>query len=155
QVSVILDNKRLPDQGHLGAVLLDGASHLLVGDAGKGDILRVKLADGSTEVVVRGVGGVSGLAWDYNGRLFVTESRGGNLFVVPRPGADRVLVAAALGQPTGACLAPGGRSLLVADAQEGKLLAFPLAVPGAAVDERPLALEPAVAFPDLKWTGWQ
>ncbi len=34
-------------------------------------------------------------------------------------------------------------------------LRFPVTVPGAEVDERPLALETEIAFPELQWSGWK
>src|SRR5207244_1313268 len=41
------------------------------------------------------------------------------------------------------------------DPFKGTLTALPTTVPGAEVDETPLPLESEVAFPKLKWTGWQ
>ncbi len=45
-VSVLLDSPRFPVLRKPAALLLDGASHLLVGDAGSGALYRIKLADG-------------------------------------------------------------------------------------------------------------
>ena len=45
--------------------------------------------------------------------------------------------------------------MLVLDGQAGTLTALPARVPGAEVDETPLPLETAVAFPDLQWAGWK
>ncbi|HWY85291.1 MAG TPA: PQQ-dependent sugar dehydrogenase, partial [Gemmataceae bacterium] len=52
------------------------------------------------------------------------------------------------------CLDPTGKFLLVPDMKAGTVTALTAQVPGQEVDETPLALESAVAFPDLKWTGW-
>ncbi len=41
------------------------------------------------------------------------------------------------------------------DRKAGTLTAVPIIVPGTAVDQRPLAIETEVAFPDLDWTGWR
>src|SRR5439155_7996282 len=35
------------------------------------------------------------------------------------------------------------------------LTALPISAPGAEVDETPLAIETAIAFPDLQWSGWK
>jgi glucose/arabinose dehydrogenase len=37
----------------------------------------------------------------------------------------------------------------------GTITAIAAQVPGAEVDDSPLPLEPAVAFPNLEWTGWE
>ena len=48
-----------------------------------------------------------------------------------------------------------GKSLLVPDMKAGTLTSVPARVPGAEVDSSPLPLETEVAWPKLKWTGWQ
>src|SRR5262249_43287933 len=52
-------------------------------------------------------------------------------------------------------LDPTGRFILVPDMKAGTLTAIPAQVPGAEVDDTPLPLETALAFPDMKWTNWQ
>src|SRR5205085_5768284 len=37
----------------------------------------------------------------------------------------------------------------------GTLTALPASVPGVEVDETPLPVETAIAFPDLQWSGWK
>src|SRR6202011_2818542 len=39
--------------------------------------------------------------------------------------------------------------------QAGTVTAIPAQVPGRKVDDSPLSLETAVAFPDLEWAGWK
>jgi glucose/arabinose dehydrogenase len=60
----------------------------------------------------------------------------------------------ALPSPADICLGPTGKGILVPDMKAGTLSEVPAVVPGAPVDETPLAVETALAFPDLKWTGW-
>jgi glucose/arabinose dehydrogenase len=155
QVSVVSDGDRLPAGTRPGAVRLDGASHLLLTDSGKGVLYRLKIADGTAEKLADGLGGAAGLAWDHFGRLVISDRKDGKLFVIGRPGEKPLVMAEGLKAPVSLCLAPGGKAVLVADATAGTLTSIPVVVPGAEVDERPLAVTSAVAFPDLKWTGWQ
>ncbi len=55
----------------------------------------------------------------------------------------------------GLCLDPTGKRLLVPDRKAGTLTAVAATVPGAEIDETPLAVRSDVAFPDLQWTGWK
>jgi glucose/arabinose dehydrogenase len=155
KVSVVTDTQRWPELRTPAALVLDGASHLLVADAGTGILHRVKLADGSHEKVADGFGGGHGLAWDRHGRLFVSDGKGGRVFVIPRPGLKPVLVARGFQGAADLGLAPTGKQILVVDRQAGTVTALPATVPGAAVDETPLPLQAAMAFPRLKWTGWK
>jgi glucose/arabinose dehydrogenase len=153
-VSSMLDAKRLPALHRPTALAMDGASHLLVADDA-GDLFRVKLADGSTEKIMDGLGGVAGLAWDHHGRLFVSDVEGGRVLVIPRPGDKPIVAATGFKGAADLCVGPTGRQMLIPDRKAGTLTAVPAAVPGAEVDERPLPVETAFAFPDLQWTGWQ
>jgi glucose/arabinose dehydrogenase len=47
------------------------------------------------------------------------------------------------------------KAILVADTKAGTITPLPTSVTGQEVDERPLPLKAAVAFPRLKWTGWE
>jgi glucose/arabinose dehydrogenase len=47
------------------------------------------------------------------------------------------------------------KRLLVPDMGGGAVDAIAITAPGAPVNEEPLSLKTAVAFPDLKWTGWK
>jgi glucose/arabinose dehydrogenase len=155
KVGLVTDARRWPGLHTPTGIVLDGASHLLVLDGGTGELHRVKLADGSAEMVADKLGGGGGLAWDRHGRLYVSDSPGGRLLVIGRPGDKPVEVATGLGSPAGICLDPTAKSILVADSKGGTLTALPAQVPGAAVDESPLPVATEVAFPDLKWAGWK
>lgn len=146
-------------------VLLDGASHLLVAEYGESarkaqkgadisaKLSRVRIADGTRENVAEFSGLITGMAWDSYGRLFV--SAGDKLLTIPRPGIAPLPVLDNLKNPNAICLDPTRKSILVAELSAGTITAIPAAVPGQPVDESPLPIETALAFPDLKWTGWK
>ena len=153
--SVLVDAKGRAGPRRPGALAMDGASHLLAADADSGELYRVKLADGSSEKVAAGLGTVAGLAWDHHGRLFACDGEGGRILVIPHPGDKPAVAATGFRDAAGLCLDASGTRLLVADRKAGTLTAVAAAVPGVEVDERPLPLETAVAFPDLQWEGWK
>jgi len=66
-----------------------------------------------------------------------------------------MLLAEGFQAPADLCLDRAGKNILVPDTKAGTVTAIPVGVPGAPVDETPLALETDVAFPDLEWTDWQ
>jgi glucose/arabinose dehydrogenase len=154
KVSLVTDQTRWPGLHTPRALALDGASFLLVTDAGTGELHRVRLADGKAEKVASGLGSGDGLAWDWHGRLFIADGKGGRVHVIGRPGQKPVALPARLQTPADLCLARGGKQILAADTKAGTVAALPATVPGAPVDDSPLPLETAVAFPDLKWAGW-
>lgn len=155
KVALLLDAKKIPALHSPNGLLLDGASHLLLADYGKGALYRIKLANAKVELVANSLGGADGLAWDRHGRLFISDSKNSRVFVIPRPGEKPVLLPCSFQAPADLCLDPTNRFILVPDLGEGTLTAVPAQVPGAEVNDKPLPLETAVAFPDLKWTGWK
>jgi glucose/arabinose dehydrogenase len=152
KAALVTDAMRWPGLHTPTGIVLDGQSHLLAIDAGTGELHRVRLADGTTEKIASGLQGGQGLAWDWFGRLYISTRSG--LFVIPRPGDGPVKMTATFESAADICLDPSGKSILVADSKAGSVRAVRTTVPGAEVDETPLPLETAVAFPDLKWTGW-
>lgn len=152
-ITAVIDAKRLPGLQTPAGLTMDGASHLLLGDSGTDTLYRVKLADGSAEKLADGLGAASGLAWDHFGRLFVADREGGKVFGIARPGARPVAVAEGV-RAADLCHDPANKRLLVPDSKAGTLVALPTTVPGAEVNETPLSVQTALAFPDLKWTGW-
>jgi glucose/arabinose dehydrogenase len=154
-VSLILDKKRFPGLHTPNGLLLDGAHHLLLADFGTGKLHRIKLADSSVETIAEGLGAADGLAWDQFGRLFVTDWRGGRVFGIARPGERPVLLAQGFTNAADLIVDPAAPRLLVPDMGGGTVSAMTTSIPGAEVDERPLALQTTVAFPDLQWAGWK
>lgn len=151
KVTLLLnENLNTPNGLHL-----DGQSHLLLADFGTGELLRIKLADKSREKLADGFGGADGICWDHFGRLFISDWKNGKLFVIPRPGVKPILLAEGFKAAADICLDPSGRNILVPDMTVGTLTAVPIRIPGWEIDDSPLPLETAIAFPDLKWTGWK
>ncbi|HZY87820.1 MAG TPA: PQQ-dependent sugar dehydrogenase [Gemmataceae bacterium] len=155
KVALVTDAKRAPGLHTPAGLAMDGASFLLLLDSGTGRLRRVKVADGSAEQIADGLGAAAGLVWDKNGRLFMSDRAGGRVLVIGRPGEKPVPLPARFRAAAGLCLGPTGKSVLVADPTAGTVTELPAVVPGAEVDERPLALETALAFPDLRWSGWK
>src|SRR5262249_13179444 len=154
KATLVSNSQRAPSVKQPAGLTTESFSHVLVSDAATGELYRIRVATGAAEQVAGGFGAPAGLTYDWHARLYVTDHRGGRGFVVGRPGMEPVALAAGLPKPAAVGLGPEGKTVLVADAQAGTLTALPTQVPGAPVDETPLPLETAVAFPDLKWTGW-
>ncbi len=154
KVELLVDQKKLPGLHTPNGLTMDGQSHVILADAGAGTLHRIKVTDGSNEKIADELPGADGLTWDYYGRLFVSSWKTGKLFVIPRPGDKPVLVAEGFQAAADTCLDATGKLILVPDMKGGTLSAIPAQVPGAPVDESPLPLKTDVAFPDLKWTGW-
>ncbi len=155
KVSLVTDARRVPALHTPNGLVLDGKSFLLLLDSGTGTLFRVKIADGSATKVADGFGLGDGLAWDHHGRLYLTDWKGGRVFVIPRPGSKPVPVAEGFQSAADLCLDPTGKFLLVPDMKAGTITKVPAQVPGLEVDDSPMPLETAVAFPKLQWTGWK
>jgi glucose/arabinose dehydrogenase len=155
KVNVVLDQKNLPSLHTPSGLVLDGAGFLLLLDGGSGELQRIKVADGSTEKVAQGLAGCGGLAWDPFGRLFIGDPKRNRLLIIARPGEEPVAMVNNLAVTAGFCIGPTGSQVLVPNPRTGSLAAVPVVIPGGEVDVRPLAVETAVAFPDLQWSGWK
>jgi glucose/arabinose dehydrogenase len=154
KVTVVANARRTPALKAPGGVTMDGMSFLLVVDSLGGELLRVRVADGNSTRVADGLGGAAGLAWDRYGRLFLSDRKGGKVFGIARPGDRPVLLSSGFQAPGKLCVDPTGKSLLVPDRKAGTVTAIPATIPGAEVDTTDLPLETAVAFPRIKWAGW-
>jgi glucose/arabinose dehydrogenase len=161
KVSNVTDSARLPLLRRLDTILLDGASHLLIASGEK--LYRLKLADGSLEEAADRVSQFCrGLTWDHYGRLFASDMLSGDIHVIPRPGEKPVRLARLYSNTAGVSLDRTGKNLLVCRGvlgeypyPTGSLTSIPISIPGWEVDEKPMPLQPVVAFPDLKWEGWK
>lgn len=154
-VRLVVNEKTLPGLNTPNGLILDGASHLLLADFGTGFLHRIKLATGTSEKIAEGLGSSDGLAWDNHGRLFVSDYKGGQVFAINRPGDKPVLVAKDFKAAADICMTNDRKQILVPDMTAGTLTALPVTVPGAEVDESPLPVNLTVAFPELKWTGYE
>ena len=154
KIDVVVDAKKLPGLNRPNGLAMDGQSHVLLADAGAGVLYRVKLADGSAEKVADGLEAADGVTWDYHGHLFVSCHAAGKLFGIPKPGMKPVLVAEGFQSAADTCLSPDGKTILVPDMKAGTVTAIPAQIPGFEVNDKPLSVKTEVAFPNLKWTGW-
>lgn len=152
-VRTVVNEKIMPGLNLPNGVLSDGASHILVADMGRGELYRVKLADGSSEKIAEGLGGVDGLVWDNHGRLFTSDWKTGDVHVIARPGDKPVLLAKGFKAAADICLTLDKKQVLVPDMTAGTLTAIKCEVPGEAFDDSPFPAKLELAFPDLKWTG--
>jgi glucose/arabinose dehydrogenase len=153
KVSLATDGKRSPALPSPLGLVMDGFSHVLSIDSASGHLLRLRLADGSTNKLAEGLGAGS-VAWDKFGRLYASDGAD-RVFVIPRPGEKPLQLASGFQAAAGLGLAPDGKSILVADTKAGTVTALPTIVPGREMDESPLPVKSALAFPKLQWTGWK
>jgi glucose/arabinose dehydrogenase len=161
KIATVTDPQRFAGLKRPKGLVMDGIGHVLVADVETGELHRVRIKDGSAQKIADGLGRAGNLGWDHFGRLYVVadadqaESGKARVFVIGRPGQKPVVLAEGLHGPNGLCYDPTAKKLLVSDTYKGTVTALPATVPGAEVDETPLPLESEVAFPKLKWTGWQ
>ncbi len=155
KVTTLTDATRNPALKVPNGLQLDGEYFLHLLDAGSGELHRVALKDGKTTKVAEGVAGGDGIARDHYGRLYLSSWGTGKVFVIPRPGEKPRLLASGFQSAADLCLAPDGKHLLVPDMKAGTITAVPAIVPGEPVDESPLPVKTALAFPKLTWTGWK
>jgi glucose/arabinose dehydrogenase len=155
KVTLVADARTIPGLKTPNGLVLDGLSHLLMLDSGSGELLRVRIADGTAVKVADGFDSGDGLAWDWFGQLFITSWTQGKVWGIARPGMRPVLVASGFESAADLCLDPSGQSILVPDMKAGTLTALPTTIPGHEVDSRPLPLHAVAAFPDLQWSGWE
>ncbi len=155
KVTLVADKKKASQFNIPNGLLHDSQMHLLVADFGSGELHRLGIADGKMEKLADGFPGADGLIFDRNGRLYISAYKEGKVFVIPRSGDKPILLAEGFKAAADICLSADNKSILVPDMTTGTVTAIPAQVPGAEVDETPLALTPAVAFPNLEWTGWK
>jgi glucose/arabinose dehydrogenase len=155
KATAVTDQKRWPELKRPGALVLDGQNHLLVVDTASGILYRLHLQNGKTEQVASGLGSADGMTWDKFGRLYISDSKTGKVFVIGRPGSAPVAMADGLQGPAGIGLDPTTMAILVAERKGGTVSAVTARVPGAEVDATPVPFEFVSVFPNLKWTGWQ
>jgi glucose/arabinose dehydrogenase/sugar lactone lactonase YvrE len=154
-VSSIVNEKTLPGLNTPNGLAMDGASNLILADFGAGNLYRVKLSTGASEKIAEGIDGADGLAWDYYGRLFISSWKGGTVHVIGKAGDKPVLLAKGFQSAADICMSADRKDVLVPDMKAGTLSALKAEVPGTPVDESPAPAAFQLAFPDLKWTGWE
>lgn len=155
KVTLVTDGKKNPAIKAPNGLVMDGKSFLLVLDIVSGELLRIKLGDGSSTKIAEGFQGGDGLAWDMHGRLFITSWAQGKVWGIPRPGQAPILIGEGFASAADLCLDPTGKFLLIPDMKSGTLVKFSSTIPGWQVDDSPLPLKMEVAFPKLQWTGFK
>jgi len=155
KVTLVVNGAKNPALKTPNGLVTDGLNHLLMLDFMSGEILRVNVNDGTSEKVADGFDGGDGLAWDHFGRLFITSWKSGKVWGIPRPGQAPILLDTKFESAADLCLSRDGRSMLIPDMKPGTLTSLPINIPGWEVDDTPMALKTEVAFPKLKWTGWE
>ena len=85
----------------------------------------------------------------------MSDWKGGRVYVIGRPGAKPVLLAQGFTNAADLTVDACAKRLLVPDMGGAKIAEIAITVPGSEVNEEPLALQTAVAFPNLKWAGWK
>ncbi|MFN0199118.1 MAG: PQQ-dependent sugar dehydrogenase [Planctomycetaceae bacterium] len=154
KIDTVANGETISELHTPNGVVFDGESHFILADMGQGVLYRVKLADRSAEKIASGLPGADGLVWDQYGRFFVSLVRTGQVFGIPRPETEPILIAEGLASAADCCLSADGRAVIVPDMKSGTLVSIPTTIPGWEVDETPLPVELEVAFPNLKFTGW-
>lgn len=146
------DAMRWPGLKSPAGLTLDSQVHLLVADSGA--LHRLRLTDGKAEKVVDGIGSGDALVFDRHGRLYIADRASERVLVIARPGEKPVVHTSGI-SASGLCLDATGQSVLAVDDRAGTLTALRTGAPGFEVDETPIGLASEVAFPKLKWAGWQ
>ncbi|MGL4465090.1 MAG: PQQ-dependent sugar dehydrogenase [Planctomycetia bacterium] len=154
EVTTLIDQTKVPELNAPNGLLMDGQFFLLMGDFGTGNLYRVALADGKTTKIAEGMGSIDGVVNDHFGRLYVSDWKGGKVFVIGRPEMKPILLAEGMKSSADFCYDFAANALIVPDMMAGTVVSIPATVPGYEVDQTPLPLKPTVAFPDLEWTGW-
>lgn len=82
KTSVVLSQKTAPGLKAANGLLADGPDHLLVADFTAGKLHRLTLADGKLTEIAKGLGGTDGIARDSKGNIYVSDWKGGRVFVI-------------------------------------------------------------------------
>ncbi|MEZ6143166.1 MAG: PQQ-dependent sugar dehydrogenase [Zavarzinella sp.] len=155
KVTLVIDQKLYAALNTPNGLALDGKNHLLMGDFGTGILYRIGLNDKKVTKIAEGFGGTDAVNWDYYGRLFLSDYKGGKIFGIFRPGMKPVLVAEGFQAAADICIDHEKNRILVPDMKAGTLSSIPAQIPGNVIDESPLKVGQEVAFPNIKWSGWK
>lgn len=154
EVTTVADAKKFPVIKTPNGLLMDCLGQVLVADFMSGELHSLKLADGTFTKLADGFGACDGIARDAHGRTYISDWKGGKVYVIPRAGEQPILLASGFGSAADIAIDSSGHKILVPDMKNGTVTAIDAEVPGQPVDETPLALTSELAFPKLRWTGW-
>jgi sugar lactone lactonase YvrE len=97
-----------------GDAVEEAQGRVLVAETGTGTVVRVTMADPARrDAVAKGLGDPSGLALDNMGRVYVTETRAGQLSRLDLGTGRRTVVASGLQAPEGVAVLPDGAIAVV------------------------------------------
>jgi glucose/arabinose dehydrogenase len=115
-------------------LLVQAPDTLLVADFVSGELQRVDLASAETTPVAEDLGAADGIARTRDGRLYVSDWKGGEVFRVSGEGTAKALgVAETFGAAADIRMTKDGNCLMVPDMKKGTLTFMPVAY--ATVDE--------------------
>jgi glucose/arabinose dehydrogenase/sugar lactone lactonase YvrE len=156
KVDLLADKESIPDLKMPNGVAFDGESFCILSDMKDGSLYRINMTNKKATKFAEGMPGADGLIWDKFGRFYVTSWTTGKVYGIPRPGIAPVpVVESGLTAAADGCVSADGKTVLIPDMKAGTLTSIPNSIPGYEVDESPLEIGFEVAFPDLKWTGWE
>jgi glucose/arabinose dehydrogenase len=127
EVKYLFPGGQHADLQNPNGLLIDDNNGLLIADFVKGALYRVDLTSGKVTIVADGLGAADGIAKTSDGRLYVSDWRGGKVFRVSRSGEVHPLgTAEQFGAAADIRLTQDGNYLMVPDMNTGKLVFLPL-----------------------------
>jgi len=121
KVSLVIDGKKDSRILSPNGLIMDGYTHLLEVDFASGILYRVNVATGKMTKIAEGFGGGDGLVRGSNGRLYVSDFRGGKIFSV-NPHGKVELLAEGFQQSSDMGMTPDGKTLVVPDMRTGEVI---------------------------------
>jgi len=101
---------------------MEGPDQLLVLDYTTGNLHRLDLKTKSFDKINGGFGGGDGLTRDTKGRLFASNYKTGQLFVLDKPESKpQIIPTEGLASAADISISPDGKYLMVPDMEKGKL----------------------------------
>lgn len=150
KATLVTDSSKAKTVKGPNGLLIDDAGHVLMLDFVSGELNRVNLDDGKLQRYVTGFLGGDGLARDKHGKIYLSQWSTGQVSVLDKESHSPTLLSDAFKAAADICLSADGKQLLVPDMTAGTLSAITLAdYPAVQLDESPLPLQAARAFPNL------
>lgn len=127
KVTLVISESEAPQIKSPNGLLIEQPGTLLVADFATGELLRLTLASKKVEKLADGLGGADGLAMDAQGRLFISDWKGGRVFKfdLRKAGAKPELLPQNFQAAADIAMAADGKALLVPDMKAGTLTWLP------------------------------
>lgn len=147
-VTTVVDSSK-PEILTPNGLLLDGAEHLLIVDFKSGILYRLKLSDSSLTKVAEGFPGGDGLAWDWDGNLYISQWSTGRVSVLRGGKGEAETISTAFQAAADICAHPRFGQMFVPDMKAGTI------TPVSWVDNNPkdVALTPLAVKIQPAFTG--